>query len=42
MSKWLWLASVCLMEAVGLYELYELYHHCCECDDGSDPSGMPQ
>jgi hypothetical protein len=26
MSKWLWLASLCLMEAVGLDELYELYH----------------
>jgi len=26
MSEWLWLASVYLMDAVGLDGLYELYH----------------
>jgi len=42
MSKWLWLASLYLMDAVGLDECHELYcvlvtqsaHFscCCDCD----------
>jgi hypothetical protein len=37
MSKWLWLASVCLMEGVGLDELYELYHACAELTQRRQP-----